>query len=519
MTREIGEEAESEQGVFYQSLQTVAKGSMVVFIGFGVGRLLTFARRLVIIHSISQADYGLFTLGLSIVMFATALCGLGLAEGTQRFVALYRGKGDLESVKGTFYSAFGISMVSTLLFMVVLMFASGPISSLLDKPGLSSILFVQSLIMPVSMAIFIIIAFYQGYENAFPKTAFGEIGLGVLTLATVVIAAALHWGFHGIVAAFVLGHLLALLPLLAYLSRSFPGSLKSVKPKYEIKELISFSLPIMFAVFAGEIMYHTDTVMLGYYESSKQVGIYNGAVPLYLMLAIFLVAVGFMFGPVAARMIGEKKDKALLDLYKSVTKWSFLFTLPACLLFLLYPTEVLRLFFGERYTAAATALQLLAVGEVVHTLLGPNDRILVAYGKTRLLLVDIVATAALNVALNMTLIPRWGINGAALATVISLVLANILFSSQVFRSHRLHPFSWNYAKSVIASTAGILVLYYPLKLGLKVTCWVLPLYYAVFLGVSLAAVILTGSVDDTDRALYRAIKRRFSGILSGAGRP
>ncbi|MCG2796685.1 MAG: flippase [Actinomycetia bacterium] len=518
MSKDLGKEAEAEQGIFYQSFQTVAKGTLLVLVGFGVSHLFTFARRLVIIRSISQADYGLYALGLSIVMFAMALCGLGLPEGTPRFIAFYRGKDDPERTKGTLFSALSISLISALLFMAALMVFSGPLSSLFGEPGLSWILSVLSMLLPLSITFFILIAFYQGFENAFVKAAFGEIGLGAITLAAVVIAVVLHFDFHGIMAAFVLGHLIAFLPLVVYVSRRFPGSLKSVKPKYEIKELMSFSLPVMFAAFAGEILCQTDNIMIGYFESSKQVGIYNGAIPLYKTLPIFLVAVAFMFGPVAARMIGEKTGKALLDLYKSVTKWSFLFTLPACMLLLLYPAEILRLFFGERYVSASTVLQLLVLGEVVHTLVGPNDRILVAYGKTRLLMADAVATAVLNVVLNLAFIPPWGINGAALATAISLVTINILVSSQIFYSYRIHPFSWDYTKSVIASTAGMLVLYYPLKLGLNVAFWILPLYYAVFLGVSLAVVILTGSVDDTDRALYRAIKRRFSGILPGVTR-
>ena len=174
---------------------------------------------------------------------------------------------------------------------------------------------------------------------------------------------------------------------------------------------------------------------------------------------------------------------------------------------------MLELLFGARYMGAALALQILSAGEFVHTLVGPNGTTLTSYGKTTLLMIDAVLAAILNIVLNLLLIPRYGISGAAIATAISLAVSNVLVSGQLYYYYRIHPFRSNYIKSVIAGLLVLLVLYYPLKAALGLTLWFLPLYYLVFLAVSFGAVVLTGSVDTIDRVLYEAIKDRFLASL------
>jgi O-antigen/teichoic acid export membrane protein len=65
---------------------------------------------------------------------------------------------------------------------------------------------------------------------------------------------------------------------------------------------------------------------------------------------------------------------------------------------------------------------------------------------------------ASNAVLNVLLIPRLGIVGAALATGISLVVVNLLKTAQVYHEFRIHPYSWDYlgnAAVVVLSALGV----------------------------------------------------------------
>jgi len=496
-------------------MKIVARGGTMVLAGLFLAHVFTFTRRLVIIRALPESDYGLFSLGMSICLLVYSLSTLGLDIGAQRHIALYRGRKDPEGIKGTIYTAGSLSAIAILVATAGLMLCARPIASLLDKPDLAWVLFTLAFLFPAMRFIRLVAAFYQGFEITWVKALLVEVGVSFVTMVAVIIALMLDGGLFGVLLAFILGYMVILIVVMAFLFARFPGRERSVTARYDVRILLAFSLPLAFAAVAREIMVYLDTIMLGFYETARQVGIYNAAVPLYRILPIFLMALGFIYAPVAARLIGEKKEGALDRLYTSVTKWLFLLTIPGLCICLFYPSGTIALLFGSRYTEAAFALQMLAVGELVHTLLGPNARTLVAYGRTRIVMVATIATAAVNLLLNLWLIPRYGINGAAVATAVSLVLLNLLVSWLLYRHYRIQPFHSSYIKPLLLSAACLAVLYYPLKAAVGISHWLLPVCFVVFMAVTLGSVVVTGGIDEEDRALYYAIKERFFKMLSG----
>lgn len=515
MTRPDSQEAAVDQEALSRSLKIVARGGLMMLVGLFMAHVFTFTRRLIIIRVLTESGYGLFSLGMSILLFVYALSTLGLDSGAQRYIALYRGRNDPQGVKGTIYTAGGLSAISILVITAGLMLCAKPIASLLDKPDLAWVLFTLAFMMPAMRFVCLVSAFYQGFEIIWVKALLVEVGVSFLTMVAVIVALLLDGGLLGVLLAYILGYLVVLIVTAAFLFWKFPVDLRSTTARYDVRLLLSFSIPLAFAAVAREIMVYIDTIMLGYFETARQVGIYNAAVPLYRILPLFLMALGFIYSPVAARLIGEKKGAALDRLYTSVTKWLFLFTIPGLCICLFYPSDIIALLFGTRYTGAAFALQMLALGELIHTLLGPNARTLVAFGRTRIIMVATISTGAVNMLLNLWLIPRYGINGAAMATAVSLVLLNLMVSWQLYRHYRIHPFHTVYLKPLLLSAACLAALYYPMKTVVDFSGWMLPACFIVFMAVTLGSVVVTRGIDDEDRALYRAIKERFFRMLPG----
>ena len=137
MTRFPKEDASVDQEALSRSMKIVARGGTMMLAGLFLAHVFTFTRRLVIIRILSENDYGLFSLGMSIVLFAYALSTLGLDPGAQRYIALYRGGKDSEGIKGTIYTAGGLSAIAILVATAGLLLCARPIASLLDKPDLA----------------------------------------------------------------------------------------------------------------------------------------------------------------------------------------------------------------------------------------------------------------------------------------------------------------------------------------------------------------------------------------------
>lgn len=512
MTRHSGVDRETLQDDVSKAMKVVAKGGILVLASLVLSYVIAFVQKLIILRSLSTADYGILSLGLSIIALCAVIAGLGLSNGAQRYVALYRGKGDIEGAKGTIYGTAIMFAIAALAATAVLMATSGYISSLLDKPGLGWVLFILAILLPISGVTDLIISYYQGFEIVTAKVI-GRICRALLPTIAVALAAVLFDTLHSIVLAILIGNVLALVVMVVYMfDKGFPG-LSEAKHRIELRKPLLFSLPLGISVLASQVMLQTDTIMLGYFKASEQVGIYNAAVPIYNLLPVFLLAVAFIYSPVAARMIGQRKNDELRLLYPNVTKWLYVLTLPAWFMFFFYPSEVLRLLFGSRYVEASLVLQILVVGEFVHTIAGPNIMTLIAYGKSVLVMLDTVSVAVLNVVLNLLLIPRFGISGAATATAISLIIRNIVVSGQIYYLYRITPFDKDYAKTILGSILGVGLLYYPLKRALGLTLWILPIFYLLFLAASFGAVLVTRSVDETDLALYKAVKGRFLALL------
>jgi O-antigen/teichoic acid export membrane protein len=183
--------------------------------------------------------------------------------------------------------------------------------------------------------------------------------------------------------------------------------------------------------------------------------------------------------------------------------------LPLFLTFFLFPAQTLSLLFGSRYTTAATALWILSLGAFINTILGPNGNALVAYGETRMVLYCSLAAAAIDVVLCLLLVPRIGISGAAIATASALGVSSIMYSSLLWIRHKLHPFDRKYVLTILFMFAIGVALYYPLRAAINRAHWLVLVMYPLFLIAGVLFIVLTRSISEEDRLLWRVVRERF----------
>jgi len=89
-----------------QSLQKIAKGTGIIFIGTIISMFLGFINRVIVVRYITQSEYGIYSLGLVLFSIFTTISFLGLHQGTPRYIAFYRGKKDEKKVKEVAYFPF-----------------------------------------------------------------------------------------------------------------------------------------------------------------------------------------------------------------------------------------------------------------------------------------------------------------------------------------------------------------------------------------------------------------------------
>jgi O-antigen/teichoic acid export membrane protein len=205
----------------------------------------------------------------------------------------------------------------------------------------------------------------------------------------------------------------------------------------------------------GLMSYNVDSILIGVLLGAGPVGLYAAAYkPVTAVLAAPVTYYQGLF-PALSRSYKEDREKFRMVLLRSL-RFTTIFAIPIGVGGTLLADPLIRLLFGPTYLAGVPALQLLSWSAVLVTLRGNFRHTLNAVGKQRLDLTCAAAAAALNIALNLALIPRFGITGAAAATLGSEIgwfaLARYLFSRNVIAMPLL-PAMWRPALAGAAMAA------------------------------------------------------------------
>ncbi|TGD73110.1 flippase [Mangrovimicrobium sediminis] len=247
-------------------------------------------------------------------------------------------------------------------------------------------------------------------------TAFGSLNARDAMLAHVAAAAV----------AFVLGALL--------LHRARPGELRQATTA-DTRPAGWLGAAFTLALVAGLQLVNNqaDILMLGYLRSSAEVGVYRVAASAAVLTLLGLQVVNTVISPWITRLYTQDRRAELCSLVTRASRIIFAISLPVALVFMVWAEPLLEFCFGEPYRSGATALRLLTLAQVVNFLAGPVGNLLTMSGHERVTLLGVIVATVVNVLLNLLFIPRYGVEGAALASALSIVTWNTLLWWQTRR--------------------------------------------------------------------------------------
>ena len=184
----------------------------------------------------------------------------------------------------------------------------------------------------------------------------------------------------------------------------------------------------------GLLNYNFDSVLLGFLTTARTVGLYNAAYkPVTIALALPLTYFVGLF-PALSRTHAESREE-FRGLVERSLRLAGLMAAPLAAGGTLLAAPVIALLFGASYAESASVLPILIWSAVFVILRGSYRHALTAAGHQALDLRCAMVSTGLNVGLNLLLIPRYGMMGAASATVIGdlawFMLAYAFFQMRV----------------------------------------------------------------------------------------
>ena len=497
-------------------ISSIAKNSSIIFFGLVTSTILGLIGRILFAIFYSSEEYGIFIIGLTIANVFSIIGLIGLKDGITRQIAFYEGKGDLLKVKSVVSWSFLFGLVSSIILTTLLIFCSDFIAiNIFNNFRISVILKIFALSIPFYIFLFILTSIYRGFKKTKEKVIFSDILRNVFfpifLIFVLVLNLSYRWGIFSYIASVIVTLLLFYLYFLKD-KKIIHGSFKNFNLSIG-KELLIFSLPLLGLTILFQIIQWTDTFMIGYYLGESFVGIYNTASPLGHFVSFPLGAVSFIYAPIVANLLAKNNTKDIKKTYMVITKWLTCFALPLFLIFLLYPNSIIILFFGTKYISASVVLQIIAIGYFVNILLGPDGDILIPMGKTTFLMWATFIAAIINISLNAFLIPIYGINGAAIASIISLISINLIRISKLYLLSNIHPFKKNILAPTFLTIISILLLFYFFKIFLFNAYFTILLSFLLTILLFLIFVLATNSIDQADIELFIQIQLK-TGIKS-----
>lgn len=422
-----------------------------------VGALFNQAARLLITlilgRLLGTESVGIYYLAVAFHDLVLLFCAGWFQSTLTHFVASQRAKGDDAAIRRIVTVGLTVSTLLALVLAAIMALVADPLArTVFGERELALPLVLAAAALPFSVFGDVALAATRGFKTMRPyvliKLIYEPGGRLVITCIAIALGA-------GVVAA--VGALLAVNATAAVaawwaLRRRLPA--ERSPGDIPMKRMFSFSFLAWGSALAIDAFIWADTLLIGALRNAEDVGLYQVATRVVLLSAIFVFPLGAAFGPRISDLYSRGESELLGRVYQAVAGWVLRLSLPFFVALVVFPEEILSVF-GQDFEEAALVTVLLAFGALFNSATGPANLMLTMSGRPGVLLANAAATLALNIGLNVWLIPEHGIYGAAVAWTISLFFMNAVVAGLVWFTLRAHPFGPGFWKGLLAAAIAL----------------------------------------------------------------
>ncbi|MBX4212078.1 flippase [Candidatus Pacearchaeota archaeon] len=505
------------------SLKLLAKSSFVVLIGVVLSKLLSYIYRIIIARQFGPQEYGLFSLAVAVLGIFITVATFGFNEGIVRYVAIYRANKENKKISYLRYWSLATTAVSSIIAGILLyVFADSIALGIFHSSVLIIYLKVFSIALPLSILGNIFLDFLRAYEKIGWYSFIFNILQNVVKVIAILLLLVISVSSSAIIYSYVLSIVAILIASYfackAYLPEIFFKEFPEKNQRKRLRaEFLSYSGPMLFFGVVYMAFYWVDSFMLGYFKSPAEVGLYNAALPLAMLLNIVPDLFMQLFFPLITKEYARKNYEVIKELSKQVSKWILMINLPLVIFIIVFPERTILAIWGSEYIKASTALQILTLGTLITALTAVSNRLIYTLGKSRTILTNGIVAWIINIILDIALIPRprigsidnsLGINGAAIATLISVSVFSLLFVIEAYKNTGIFPLRRKMINILAAGlVCAIAVIFIHGKISINIINSVL---IAIVLCVIYVGILFaTKSLDRHDWEIVRAIKRKI----------
>jgi len=406
-------------------LQELLKESSLSFIIRVFGMASGYLFILLVTRNFGAGAMGILAVCMTLLNITAIFGKLGFDIALLRFVSEYTSTDRRDRVKEVYTKAMRFTLPLSL-SLSILVFITSPLiaEKLFHKQYLSKYFMMSSIAVVPIVIVLIQKQALRGLkrikEFSFLDTMSNQLFAMIILLMLILFVKDTSVP----VIAFISGVCIsALLSLLLWQKH---GGFSKTTPSCEMKmkDVFVVSFPMFLASSMHLLMHWTDTAMLGIFRTEAEVGVYYAALKLATLTSISLAAINSIAAPKFAEFYAKRDVRGLERVVRHSTRLIFWTSFPVLLVFFTMSSPVLSLF-GEGFSSGRYALMFLTIGQFINAISGSVGLLLNMTGRQKVFRNILLIATCLNILLNYLLIPVYGINGAAVASMVSMGFWNM----------------------------------------------------------------------------------------------
>lgn len=423
--------------------EIVFRGAAGVLVVKGLGAVVAVALQLLLTNVLGAEQYGYYAYALSVFAVALLVSKLGMDMAIVRFIPEYEDRGEWGLIAGVLsrFSVLAVGVSGGIAGMIYLATHHDAVSYM-SEDALDAIR-----VGCLSLPLLTLLAIWQGGLRAFRRVVFATLPRFVMRPVV------MGGGFFVLVFFFgrsphaplaMMVHVVSIAIALAvaaiWLYKTYRSKVfsREVIPSVEWKAWLTTSVPLLIMSGFQVINTNADILMLGALADTTAAGIYSVAVRVSGALLLGLTAVNAIAAPVISKLYARRDMEALQRTATLAVLAATLFTIPAAFSIFVFREPLLRLF-GPEFSSGEVALLLVVVGACFNALFGSVGFFLTMTDHQMRAAAFVGVSAVINITMNAFLIPEWGIEGAALASLVSTMVWNLLMYIEVRRKVCVDP--------------------------------------------------------------------------------
>ena len=394
------------------------KKSLMLLIANSFSRVANYLFTIFTANVLLLTEYGLLSAIMPFQSLILVLSSFGIAPSVSRFTSIYDAEDKKEKISSSlFFVPLGI-------ILFIILFVISPVImnfySLDIRVGIDTPLKIILLVIPLG----VLFSVFTGILLGIKKINYMATSIFALSLSYFILSVPLSYIFRvsGASAALVGGYLIGIIVSFILILRS--GVKLTIKGENfkEFKKIVVFAVPVSIFSLSLVLLFNADIYILAHFFGPKTVGIYGMASPTAGIVPSFAIALSAVLLPELSKLKSIEKegiDRIIVSL-----KASFNITLPVALSLFAFSNPIIYFLFGVQ--EGGWVLKLLSIAMLFYSIFYIASTSLQAMGKQWTPMKITVLIAIINVILNYLLIPRYDINGAAFATMVSCIIGMAL---------------------------------------------------------------------------------------------